>query len=69
MEIEVSKKQKAVRIAEAKGWSMRQLIEWFIDNADESGKAPNLESQVADLQRKTADLYARLGDLDKNKSK
>lgn len=69
MEINVSKKRKAVRIAESKGWTMKQLIEWLIDNADESGGAPNLEGQVADLQRKTADLYARLGDLDKKKSK
>lgn len=69
VEIAVAKKQKAYRIAQSKGWSLTQLIEWFIDNADERGNAPSISDQIAQLQQKTAQLDQDLHDLKKKKAK
>lgn len=62
-------KKKAYKIATLRNMSLNQYIEHLIETAPEKDGEPTVREQIADLQKKTADLDARLHQLNQEKSK
>ena len=69
LRLDPERKKKAHRIATSLNISLNQYIELLIDQADEGGHTPSVSDQIAELQKKTAQLDERLHNLQQKKAK